>query len=285
MNKNIITCLTFLIFGQSVVARALNNATSDINKTSKFIHDIVVLVGEQEKHKLIQELFVKSGLAQHIPSYQEQISVYLNAYKAQLPPQVFSILEKEIRFIFEPNKLRNRVLFDLELNLDIKTIRHALVWLNSPLGKKITQLEEQASTKRTVEEIVAYMQKLGSNPPSANRVKIIKKLDTLTHATNTATDVGIYIGLSIIIALNKMNSNSPPFDEAKLRQYIEGQRSQIRPSVEQEIQASFLYTYQTLTDEELLDYIKFAESEGGKVYHEVILQSLLDALFVKEQGI
>ncbi len=146
-------------------------------------------------------------------------------------------------------------------------------------------MEEQASTKRGVEEIVAYMQKLGSNPPPANRVKIIKKLDTLIHATNTATDVGIYIGLSIIITLNKMNPNSPPLDEAELRRYIESQRSQIRPSVEQQIQATFLYTYQPRTDEELLDYIKFAESEGGKVYHEVILQSLLDALFVKEQGI
>ena len=53
---------------------------------------------------------------------------------------------------------------------------------------------------------------------------------------------------------------------------------QIEPMVEHQVNGSLLYTYQTLTDEELGQFVDFAKTTSGKNYTTVTSSFLLQGI-------
>ncbi|MGK0289668.1 MAG: 3-methyladenine DNA glycosylase AlkC [bacterium] len=234
-----------------------------------------------EKSDLTQEIYIKSGLAKQIPQIQLQFSAYLTIYQNKLPEKVMGAFRREIKRIYNPSSLEKRIKQSFQSNLDKNTILQVLKWLDSPLGKKITQLEEQASTPEEVQKMIAYIKSDPRKHTSKKRVNLVEKLNILTHSTEMATDTGIFIGLSVLNILNDINPNTPKYTRDQLQNHIKNKRLRIRSLVQNQIILTFLYTYQKLSDRELEKYIEFATTKTSRLYHKVIMKAFLGTLIPK----
>lgn len=75
------------------------------------------------------------------------------------------------------------------------------------------------------------------------------------------------------------------FSKNELMAQLESNRAQIEEGSRQESLISGLFTYQTLTNEELKQYVDFYTSPAGRKYAQVITQSLLDVFNVSSRSL
>ena len=151
-------------------------------------------------------------------------------------------------------------------NQDLKTI---LKWLNSPLGIKCTQLEEEASAPEAYTESYKYAENLQKSPPTAERLRVIQKFDTAVQATKNSVKTYINIQAALSLGVNASLPKEQQRSLADIQGEIKKYRPEIEASMKMETWVSLLYTYRNLTEAEIQQYIKFASSPAGLKFHVV----------------
>ncbi len=218
----------------------------------------------------VQTLMNKSGLDKQLeqiaPMVQSGIT-RANQQSKALSPEALNALGGMAARAFDAKALKEKVRKHIQANLSGTDIQAALAWLGSPLGEKITKLEEDASTPAAYAEMQKTAGKLARN---AGRIDLAGKLDNAVKATET----GVAVALNIQTALFAALTSAAPPDKRPSMEDIEKEvmksKGQIRSAVEQDTLLTFLYTYRSLSDAEINKYIDFAESASGKKYHAVL---------------
>jgi hypothetical protein len=163
--------------------------------------------------------------------------------------------------------------------LDEKIMGEALTWLKSDLGKKITALEEAASTPQGYQAIQDFAQQLQRNPPEQKRLTLAQAMDEATHATEIAVNVIEAGELGIALGLDSLRSPDEQLGMEKLMEEIAQDRPNLTAGLRDLNIVGFLYTYKTLSEEELQRYLDFLKSEVGVKYQEATTAGLKEALF------
>lgn len=129
--------------------------------------------------QLAQDLMVKSGLDNQI----QQVPLLVQAGMAQAQQEAGGLPEdllKEWNSItasaFDPAILREGVLKQIKAELGVADMKAVLDWLDSPAGRKITQMEESASTPEAYAEMRAMADK-PQDPRLSGRMERLQRLD------------------------------------------------------------------------------------------------------------
>ena len=130
--------------------------------------------------RLVEEVYIKSGLAKQIPAIQSQLNIFIKAYQAKLLPEDFKVFFKELDAIFNPVILEARIKQYLSSDLTDAELTHMLDWYNSAFGGKITLLEEQSSTPEKTKELISFIQQNDIGLLTHNRLNLVKRLDLAT---------------------------------------------------------------------------------------------------------
>lgn len=231
----------------------------------------------------IRELFVKSGLEKQL----EQVPLVIQATFEQasqadkniqkLPSNISSIMKVSIRDAFKPTSLKEAMLTAIKAKLATQDIKEVLVWLDSPLGKKCTQLEEGASTPEAMVKMQKYAAQLQNSPPTTERLNIIRKLDSAVKGTEGGVELAINSQIAVAMATI---STLPPEQRRSLESIsreFEKNRPQLEAMVRSQVLLSFLYTYRSLTDDEIQQYLDFAASPAGARFISVTEEALKKA--------
>jgi len=226
----------------------------------------------------IQALMSKSGLNKQLEQLAPMVQVGMaqqNQQSEALPPETMSELSGLAAIAFDAATLKEKVQKHIQAKLAETDIQAALAWLRSPLGEKITKLEEDASTPAAYAEMQNMADKLGGN---AGRVALAKKLDSAVKATETGVAVALNTQIALIAAMTSRMSpeNRPTMDN--IEKELSKSRGQIQSAVEQSALLSILYTYRSLSDAEINKYIDFANSDSGKKYHTVTAEGVTAAV-------
>src|SRR5437867_4553775 len=222
------------------------------------------LAGPPAKEELIQQLMKLSGLDAQVRQLPLQVLASFGEQKSQLPAEVYELTVRALGAAFDAERMLKTVSKQVEANLDVGTIQAALDWLQSGLGRKITGLEEAASTPQAYQQIQTYAKQLENRPPPQPRLLLVRRLDGATNSTETAVSVAETLTMSVAMALDAIQPKELQSDPEQLKKQMELQRPQMRQQLQQQTTASLLYTYQTLSDAELDKYIGFLESHAGK---------------------
>jgi len=248
---------------------------------SLLLYSGVCIAGEgKADQELVRTLMQKSGLNKQI----EQIPLMMQAGMVQaeqnepsrkLTQKEMSDLNSMVATAFDAKAINAAVQKHIRSTLAEKDIRAALAWLNSPLGEKITRLEEDASTPAAYTEMQAMADTLAKNTA---RVAQLRKLDSAVKATEAGVSVALNIQISLLTAMSSQvpRDKRPSADEIADR--VNKNSAEMRSVVAQETLLSFLYAYRTLTDAEVERYIAFAESESGRKYHASTAKGVSDAV-------
>jgi len=232
---------------------------------------IVSFAQDQDK-SLVRELYVKSGMEEQfgqLPPYlQANLDQVANesAQAQKLPLSFLTAMRASIPVAFAPEKIKEAVLAELSEKLTPQDIKEILQWLDSPLGKKCTQLEEAASTPEAQAEMPQFVAHLKEVPPTPERLEALRELDSATKGTDIAVETALQTGFAVVFAVNstlpKERQSSP--DTVLLE--MEKSRPAIEAEVKSLILTNHLYTYKTLTEAEIGRYTDFSKSAIGLKY-------------------
>ena len=216
----------------------------------------------------------KAGLNKQLEEIHQLIEVGMteaNKETKSLTPDLLKEVNGMAAAAFDSEKLK-KVLHDhLQSNLSEADTEATLAWLNSPLARKISQMEEQASKPEAYTEMMGMADQLMAND---GRLKLVKKLDIAVKATETAMSAAVNTQTSLIAGLtSSLKPELRPTFEA-IESEVKKNKGQMEPIIEAHTVLSYLYSYKDLTDDEIRRYLTFAESQAGKKYHAAVAAGL-----------
>jgi hypothetical protein len=179
---------------------------------------------------------------------------------------------------FAPATLKETILREFREKLPAEEIKAVLTWLDSPLGKRCTQLEEAASTPRAQAEMQQYAAQLQSAPPTKERVEIFREFDSATKATESSVEMAVNSQIAVTLALMAVLPSEQQKSLDDITREAEKRKPNIETAMRSHLLVSFLYTYRDLTDAEIRQYIDFAKSAAGSHYQSVGTAALKKAL-------
>ncbi len=244
----------------------------------------IMAYAQDQKEALVQELYVKSGLEKQM----EQIPLTVQAgfdqavqgedRSQKLPKNIEATIRGLAPEAFAPESLKKVVLPDLKEHLTVPEIKQVLKWLDSPLGKECTRLEEAASTPAGLTEMERYGAKLKNSPPTAQRLNLIRKFDAAVKATESNVEIAVNIQIAIALAINA----TLPVQQQKPLKEIAREVERIRPEIEADMRTqtlvSLLYTYRSLSEAQMRHYLEFVKSPAGSKYQRVSTAAVKKAI-------
>jgi hypothetical protein len=236
----------------------------------------IISYAQDQHDALVQELYLKSGLEKQIEQVPLLIQASFNRTAPgdervqQLPKNLAAAMKASVQEAFAPQSLKKAMLQELREKLTVQEIKEVLAWFDSPLGKNCTRLEEAASTPEALAEMEQYAARIKNSPPTAERLDVLRKLDVATKSTESAVDLAINSQVAVALAINAtlpLQQQRPLKDIAR---ELEESRPQFEAEVRSEMVIIALYTYQSLTEAQIRQYIKFATSPAGSKLSSVV---------------
>lgn len=231
-----------------------------------------------------QEVYVKSGLAKQIEQLPSLIQTIFNRsveeddQDQKLPKQVKSAMMAAIQEAFAPRRVKEIVLAEMAEKLTPQDTGALLRWFDSPVGEKCTQLEEIAATPESQADMRQYAARLQDSPPTAERMKLLRELDSALKETENAIEMAIQAQVAVTLALMA----TLPKEQQKPLEEVSRELERLKPildsTVRSQVVMQLLYTYRSLTDAEIRQYIEFAGSPTGSRFNTLVITALRKAL-------
>ena len=226
----------------------------------------IAISGSDEQ--LVDELIDLSGLKQQIPrlpnEYLTLVDQVLTGLDRRNPMP--NTLRRELRqsFVdalsperFEP-QIRSRLLHTLSQDTSIAN------WLRSDVGKKITAAEVNVGSPERSVQLATFMLRLQLERPTPERLQLVRRIQEITQGSEMATNAWEAIIGAIARALEGGFRGNKFQTQEKLEQFMASIRGSIKGMFEQGQIFEALFTYQTVTDEELKQYAEFLETPAGR---------------------
>ena len=257
-------------------------------KAKTILWTIVLLIASviahaQNQNKLIQTLYIKSGIDKQVRQLPQLIRVnVLQAFEQddrtkEIPRHTKLAISGSVQQAFSPDRFKQTIIKEVRASMTVKDLDTVLKWLDSPLGKKLTRLEEAASTPETLSKVKEFAARLQQSPPTETRLNILRRLDAAVKATEANVEIVMNTQLAVAFAVVK----SLPQEQQGSLKAIAAELKKNRPQVEAAMKSQTLifslYTYQNLTNAELERYIRFATSPAGEKYHRATLSGFKKA--------
>ena len=227
----------------------------------------------------IERLFESSGLVEQLGQLAPTMQLQFQQARAQgaldLPEEFLARLSSAVDKAFAADKVREIARARLESSLEEADVDAVLKWLSSPLGMRITELEEKSSAP----EATIEMQEIGTvlaSELTAERRNLYEALDEAIRATDAAV---VFMTRSVIaimegaaIAAGPESRLGGALDQMKAQ--AEASRDQFAEMLAPQVIGSFAYIYRDLSDKEVRRYIKFAKTAAARAYHDATLDAV-----------
>ena len=221
-------------------------------------------------------LLRSSGMYEQLGLLAAAVEQQLQAQYPSMPLAARANLVNAMRVAYEPASLREAARGRLAQRMDPAQLTRVNAWLGSAQGKRVTRLEEEASAPEAIRKMQAYAATLQMQPPAVDRISLMQDLDRLTGSSELAIQVAIQTAGAVARGMGAASAR--PVDAAEIDKAIEAQRPTLKAALEQSTLVSMLYTYQSLSAQEMGSYLSFLASPAGRWYHEVMTEAMFAAL-------
>ncbi len=160
-------------------------------------------------------------------------------------------------------------------NFNAVHLTKTIAWLESPVGKRITAMEDYATSSEGEEAMMAYTQTLKENPPDSIRLAKIFKLFEDKGVKQMAVDLVIgMIGASERI-VNKSLPKEDRKTSAELKENVENLSQLMALPTEMGIAMLAAFMYKDASDADLETMLAFYNSEAGDWYSKTEVNAML----------
>jgi hypothetical protein len=233
-----------------------------------------------QKTVLIDKVFGLYHIKKQLAQISSRISEEYAQHKTRIDEQAYKTAAGVISDSYKEDKLYITVKKYFENNYNYKYLNEVKDFLNSPFSERVFTLEEK-SDEGSIKELKKFGKSLEVNPPPEARIALIKQLDTAVGATNLQIESMVAMYKGIARAVDPLVSPDKRLMPGELEKVSEAMRKELKDILKNVVSVSFLYTYQSLSDEELKRYIQFWTSDAGKwfngTYSEAVAAAMKEA--------
>jgi hypothetical protein len=214
-------------------------------------------------------LIQRSGLATQLSHFEAAMQrgiTTAHAMQRTLASSDIDRLRKAVASAYSASSLRPVLRAELAKTLRREQIAAALAWLDSPTGRKLTALEEKASTPEAQQRIEAAARR---GPPAVApaRARILHELITATRADEVGASLLIETAAGITEGAALFTPGDPSAAVAAMRSELEARRSEMLAEMHEQSFVAFALVYAPASDAELAALLAFARSPVGAQYH------------------
>ena len=233
---------------------------------------------------LTHALYIRSGMEEQIRNLPVAIQIGFDQVRdqddriQQIPQDFYVKIKELLAESYAADNLNAMVRRHMEAQMSQAEMGRTLNWLNSPVGKRCTELYKASLTSRAPAKQQELMTTMQQSPPSSTRLKLIQELAATTKTTETILEIAVTTQLVVttVITATLPSVQQRPFSE--ILDEVDTNRLLLEPRVDQQIQPLLLYRYRSLSDAELAQYITFATSSAGAQYYRSMLNGIKLAL-------
>lgn len=241
---------------------------------------------------IVGELMEVSGLTEQIPrlpnEYMTLVDQLLAGLERQRRPTSRS-LRREIRQSFvdalTPEHLQSDIRSRLLKSLHPEATLAAMSWLRSDVGKKITTAEVSASSAENRVQFATFFLQLQLERPAPERLQLIRRIEEIAQGSQMATEAWEAIVAAVARTLESEYRTTNPQNKKNLEEYLASVRGSVKGMFEQGRLFQGLFTYRTLTDEELKAYAEFLETPAGRDVTQTVNRAVQDSAIDAIQSI
>lgn len=240
--------------------------------------------GDKDFQRLVMKSLEMSGFNKQIDAIPEQIKSQAVNAPASLDPQIQESVMQIMLDSFNPDAVKRTAQAYFRKHADSRTLENIISWLESPLGRKITEAE-MSKVGEGPEGLQRYLAEIENNPPSASRMALMTSLEKETKAT----ELTVKMITDMIKGFVRVSATTPA-EKARLLKETDKEIKKMLPAMKnglrQQMIASLLYTYSELSDEEMGRYLRFTKTESGKKFNALAFGALgkaMESMFAQVQ--
>lgn len=228
----------------------------------------------------IDLLLDRSGVEHILESLPLQVDEGLVAVIAEDPEGTALLadsvqtLRESATTIFAPGQLTPVIRQVLVRQMNADQVSEVIDWLESPLGARLTELENATASPEFPQQLEAYLATFPDNQPTTERLELLRELDQAANITESGIEVVLHMQLALVVAVVETLPEQQRPSVTELLRRLESERPSIEQTIKQMSLYSLLYTYREVGDADLRRYIQFLESRTGKVYQSSIIEGL-----------
>lgn len=239
----------------------------------------VALAADRSRAEVAEAIVVKSGVAAQLGDFAPSLRAGITTnpeLASKMSEQQLGTLLGAFDSAYAPARLKADIAAELVKALKPAQANEALVWLESPVGAKITALEDEATALAQDPNGMAEAQKLLERLPPRRGERYIALMKA-TGADEAGARIALNSSLGMAYGAAATLGKSAP-DLAAMRKELEAQKPQMVEALGNVYLTMFASIYQNLPEAELDQYLAFAESPTGRAYHQALIGALDVAL-------
>lgn len=221
------------------------------------------------KKEKIDQFILLSGLDSQLREIPDVILMQFEEEKDAFDAESQTIIRARLVEAFQIELVMQDAHNYINENYDETRINAAISWLEDPFTAKINELEIASGLSDALSDREAYFESLENSPPAQDRLNLIVDFDEITDATYNTVSIITEMYMSIITAMNPFAPDGQKLDDENYEAVKNSIRMQLLPVYERVNVMMNLYTYRTIDDEELEEYIDFYTTEDGEWFVEV----------------
>lgn len=212
--------------------------------------------------ELVDQFIISSGLKRNLSNIKTTLESEMTLKQGGAANQ--GQTDRIVQEAFHPDSLELSAFRFLKGRIDSAQMSLIIRWLDSPLMKRFKSLEDTVFIPSAAKKVERYVKVLKSRPPMERRYVLVKRLEDAMRLTVRTQDL---LAVMIRSSVAAMNATAPPEKQIAgpmVDQMIGQMNRETTQNLRLKSYVTFLYAYRPASDEELLEYIKFYESELGQ---------------------
>ena len=214
-----------------------------------------------DKQLLLDELYTNAQLGRQLSWIHASMTLQQKEYA--LPEQVIETVNKVVTVRYSPEFFHSSMTATLDEALSVGELLRLIDWYNSSLGQKILRLEAEANDPVNASHMESYIQeKLSRDIPRTSRVRLIEELMEALDAVELGTE----LAASASVGAQRLLREVMPGREGKVMRPEQVLKAREKPAIRREMAEKmrniFLYTYRSLPDYEIRQYLELARGSA-----------------------
>lgn len=234
------------------------------------------------KSKLASQIIIESGIAKQnktltgmiLASFKEKYED-TGVPKTKNTDELLAKYSDVIRLATNADRINEYIKENLVSNLTAPELEQVLKWYQTPLGKKISEVEYNSFAEKKDHVNMLRIAFRLTRYQSAGRANLFARLDEATSSTELMTELQTNLIVQNQI-LDLILSDSKDLNQASIDEIINTYKDEIDPYLDifssQYVFAGFAYTYRGLSETELEKYIAFSETPAGRHFYSLLRQ-------------
>jgi len=224
---------------------------------------------EQSPRQKVIEFLDQTGISEQLADIPYIINEQFVAEEQRFQPEIKAEIKSQLMTSFDAELVKEDAISYVLNDVEQGHIQAVIDWLNSPLTMRMNELEIQATTQESQDDLANFVERVQTGEVDQARLQTILDFDDLTKTTNSTVEYIAELYLALIQAMNpyvasddKINPDETDAIKAMIIQEVYPQYKDVTVILN-------LYTYKDVSDDELNEYIGFYKTPEGIWFTEV----------------